>query len=975
MGFSKQSLVTENFANLANLAVGFAQTASCFFSQSTPSSCRQRRLWNGTRRDTTRYQPLVLPSDGPQGPDHPRNGRREETWQRQIPQTPPHLTYSSVHSIAVRTPRNPTSSPPPPPAPKLPPPSVSGDPPRAPTMSTIFARPESALKRAEELIHVGQKQAALQALHDLITSRRCRSWQKPLENLMMRYVELCVDLRKGRFAKDGLIQYSRIVCQQHLNNVSSLEEVVKHFMHLSSKKAEEAAMDHQAQAPDVHDLEAPEDLMLSYVDRKDRSETPWLKFLWETYRTVLEVLRNNSKLEAMYAMAAHKAFQFCKQYKRSTEFRRLCDMIRNHLANLNRSYRDRPDLTAPESSQLYLDTRVEQLKVAAELSLSQEAFRSVEDIHGLMSVVQRTPKPSVLAVYYAKLTEIFWTSESHYLYHAYAWLELFNLHRGHNKNLTRKDLQLLASSALLSVTPYYDHMSGVSHLELENEKERRSHMTNLLNLSFDSKRENREKVSRASLLSELAARGVVSCASQEVQDLYNLLEHEFLPLDLASKVQPLLSKISTIGGKLSAAPSVPEIQLSQYQPALEKLTTLRVLQQASCVFQSMRIDTLSRMIPFFDFNVMEKIAVDAVKHSFVAMKVDHFSGAVRFSNTEIESDVFGASHLIGVLADSLNKAVHKPSEVGEDPVSLAGVVEKEHQRLLARKSIIEKRKEDYERQILEKEKAEEAKRLSIQKKSADEERERLLKERRLREKQRIRQEIEDRAQREIGKTEQKVTKQGAMELVSRYLGYKMSREGMEKKMEKLAKRMDHLERARRQEEAPLIEEAFRKRVEEEKVLHEQEQLRETELSEQRHAGDLLEKKRLSRLLEHTNAFQERIGQRREAEFLSLTKDREERINQLISSRRRERETARKLTYYLKMEEQRIQRAREEEEQRIQRAREEEEQRIQRAREEEEQREEEERKRREEAPPARSNQPWRRRSGPPANSSSSSSWRH
>ncbi|KAM3274232.1 hypothetical protein ACQJBY_043409 [Aegilops geniculata] len=119
-------------------------------------------------------------------------------------------------------------------------------------------------------------------------------------------------------------------------------------MHLSNKKAEEAAMNQQAHALDVCDLEAPEDLILSYVNGKGRSDTPWLKFLWETYRTVLEVLRNNSKLEALYAMAPHNAFQFCKQYKRSTEFRRLCDMIRNHLANLNKS-RDRPDPTAPES--------------------------------------------------------------------------------------------------------------------------------------------------------------------------------------------------------------------------------------------------------------------------------------------------------------------------------------------------------------------------------------------------------------------------------------------------------------------------------------------------------------------------------------------------------------------------------------------------------------------------------------------------
>lgn len=67
--------------------------------------------------------------------------------------------------------------------------------------------------------------------------------------------------------------------------------------------------------------------------------------------------------------------------------------------------------------------------------------------------------------------------------------------------------------------------------------------------------------------------------SPEVKDLYNLLENEFHPLDLAAKVQPLLSKLSKLSDKLSAASPVPEAQLEQYSPALEKLTTLRVLQQ------------------------------------------------------------------------------------------------------------------------------------------------------------------------------------------------------------------------------------------------------------------------------------------------------------------------------------------------------------------------------------------------------------
>jgi hypothetical protein len=76
----------------------------------------------------------------------------------------------------------------------------------------------------------------------------------------------------------------------------------------------------------------------------------------------------------------------------------------------------------------------------------------------------------------------------------------------------------------------------------------------------------------------------MSCVTQEVKDLYHLLEHEFLPLDLAAKVQPLLSKISKLGGKLGSASSLPEVHLSQYVPALEKLVTLRLLQQVDNFF-------------------------------------------------------------------------------------------------------------------------------------------------------------------------------------------------------------------------------------------------------------------------------------------------------------------------------------------------------------------------------------------------------
>ena len=84
---------------------------------------------------------------------------------------------------------------------------------------------------------MGQRGAALQTLHDVITSKRHRTWHKVLEQIMFRYVDLCVELKKGRYAKDGLIHY-RNVCQQV--NVSSLEEVIKYFMKTATDKAEAA---------------------------------------------------------------------------------------------------------------------------------------------------------------------------------------------------------------------------------------------------------------------------------------------------------------------------------------------------------------------------------------------------------------------------------------------------------------------------------------------------------------------------------------------------------------------------------------------------------------------------------------------------------------------------------------------------------------------------------------------------------------
>lgn len=112
-----------------------------------------------------------------------------------------------------------------------------------------------------------------------------------------------------------------------------------------------------------------------------------------------------------------------------------------------------------------------------------EAFRSVEDIQQLITLAKKVPKQQLMATYYARLTQIFAVSENH-LYHAYAWLKLFNFTKSYNKNMTPPDLQSMASSvllAMLSILPY-DPRAQLSQDEQlqEQEKERILRMANIL---------------------------------------------------------------------------------------------------------------------------------------------------------------------------------------------------------------------------------------------------------------------------------------------------------------------------------------------------------------------------------------------------------------------------------------------------------------------------------------------------------------
>jgi translation initiation factor 3 subunit A len=83
-----------------------------------------------------------------------------------------------------------------------------------------------------------------------------------------------------------------------------------------------------------------------------------------------------------------------------------------------------------------------------ELELWQEAFRSVEDVHNLLTMAKKAPRPAMMANYYEKLTKIFLTS-GNALYHAAAWSRYYSVVRAQGGK-TEEELSKLAGLVLVS---------------------------------------------------------------------------------------------------------------------------------------------------------------------------------------------------------------------------------------------------------------------------------------------------------------------------------------------------------------------------------------------------------------------------------------------------------------------------------------------------------------------------------------------
>uniref|UniRef100_G1S3Y1 Eukaryotic translation initiation factor 3 subunit A n=1 Tax=Nomascus leucogenys TaxID=61853 RepID=G1S3Y1_NOMLE len=791
-------------------------------------------------------------------------------------------------------------------------------------MPAYFQRPENALKRANEFLEVGKKQPALDVLYDVMKSKKHRTWQKIHEPIMLKYLELCVDLRKSHLAKEGLYQYKNI-CQQV--NIKSLEDVVRAYLKMAEEKTEAAKEESQQMVLDIEDLDniqTPESVLLSAVsgeDTQDRTDrlllTPWVKFLWESYRQCLDLLRNNSRVERLYHDIAQQAFKFCLQYTRKAEFRKLCDNLRMHLSQIQRHHNQSTaiNLNNPESQSMHLETRLVQLDSAISMELWQEAFKAVEDIHGLFSLSKKPPKPQLMANYYNKVSTVFWKS-GNALFHASTLHRLYHLSREMRKNLTQDEMQRMSTRVLLAtlsipITPERTDIARLLDMDgIIVEKQRR--LATLLGLQAPP--------TRIGLINDMVRFNVLQYVVPEVKDLYNWLEVEFNPLKLCERVTKVLNWVREQPEK--------EPELQQYVPQLQNNTILRLLQQVSQIYQSIEFSRLTSLVPFVDAFQLERAIVDAARHCDLQVGILNRSNTIAF-NTEnnLDSVIF-----------HYQTQIHRKAQEKEEQHQLAVTAylknsRKEHQRILARRQTIEERKERLESLNIQREKEELEQREAELQKVRKAEEERLRQEAKEREKERILQEHEQIKKKTVRERLEQIkkTELGAKafkdidiedleELDPDFIMAKQveqlekEKKELQERLKNQEKKIDYFERAKRLEEIPLIKSAYEEqRIKDMDLWEQQEEERITTMQLEREKA-LEHKNRMSRMLEDRDLFVMRLKAARQSVYEEKLKQFEERLaeerHNRLEERKRQRKEERRITYYREKEEEEQRRAEE-----------------------------------------------------------------
>lgn len=693
------------------------------------------------------------------------------------------------------------------------------------------AKVENVLKRVDEYIAEGKKKDAFFVLNSTVSLRKggTKLWTENYELTMQKFVELCVDLRKGQDSKQGLAQY-RNICQT--SNMDSFINIVDLIIDLSEKKLKESVL-----SKDEAEIEAS------------------IKFLWDTYRNVLELSKSNPKLEGKYELIATKGFDFCLVYKKKQEFRKLSETVRTHTSTAVK--------TDKVVANLQLQTKYKQLIVACELELYQDAYRAAEEIHILLTSSLIQPTDDFMANYYQQLVKIFWVSKN-YLFHSVSLFRLYNVKK---KSLNLKEKSKLVSNLLLAM------------LCIQNPTNEEDLIVKGKLLKMSALIGSTLPPTKDSVYEQFNSKNLLSLVYPELSEAYKVLIEEYNPLEICNKMENVFKFLSKEENK----------EFSCYIPVLQEITVHKFIEQISQVYSTIKTESIQKIVTFMNIYDIERIIVQ--QRTWNA-EIDHVKGVITFYETLETPSLRDSLVNFGKKLSTAYSMIKQTEQERKSQMEKIGkAIEEEKDLMIKRRLFIERKKKWEEEQERNKEKIKQEKAQVLAQQRLKEDEERVKKEAEKREELRKKEEeqklkdqkaieelkklLEEESQNlSAAKKKQKkpidvtTLSSKAIEDLIKSIKDEKEREiqAKEKRLQEEVKNLDYLERAKREIEIPRIEKKFEELKSQETEEYEKYLVEAKQQHIQKIEKDKVERERLLRMKDGKQKFLEKELEQKKKEL-------------------------------------------------------------------------------------------------------------
>jgi len=379
-----------------------------------------------------------------------------------------------------------------------------------------------------------------------------------------------------------------------------------------------------------------------------------MKFVWQSYKIMIELVKLSHKMLDLYQNLCEEAFNFMATNGRTKEAKKIFDIMSGQVKAAQKMENspeefegipNRIDLTRFDHVQKLLDLRYEIVEKALNFKFYAECYKSYEDIAYLMKRLDQAAKeirpiPNMGRYeqrYYVNLSEIVWTAGLS-LHHCVALYREYNILDMKRKNLpieTRRELISKLIMSILATSPYAG--SQLSPIQLQ--KSFRYTLGGETVLSdFDVEAHYNKKMTELFMVSAIPSRDVIIkdihrrnlmlFATPEIYKLFELLEGEMhTPATFAKEASGILEAIVKTN---------PEY--SRYAKNILQTMGARVIEKMGRYYKKARLEKVKLWLPAgISDSDCEKLIVECSNAGIISALIDNNSKVLIFHTDSLSN--------------------------------------------------------------------------------------------------------------------------------------------------------------------------------------------------------------------------------------------------------------------------------------------------------------------------------------------------